>query len=535
MEIDLAQPGIDLATLACTLRSKVCIIGGGIAGLVLAERLLALGCQSLVLLEAGGTAPTKGAPDVTPDPFGAELLGRPHGGTSQGRVRALGGCSLLWGGQLLALGEEASWPIPVAEMQSHVADGQAPASLTDLFAKHNSSIPKLLDALPGFMPRLSEFLPFSKRNYAQTLGKRIRASPAIQIVLNAHVSELLLSADGRRVVSAALRSMGEKPVQVEADEFVLAAGTVETCRLLLASRSVRPEGVGNAFGQVGLHFQDHLSLSAAVFTGKARSRMLAELRPWVFRKGGLRHTLYSMKLEPTRRLCSELGINPAMAHITIEEPEGTGVDRLRSFLRARQQRGLLPALRGGAGNLARAAMHVAHLAYEACVRRRRYVSPKAIVRLQLNAAQDTPSKSRVSLSSTLDRFGVPKAVVDWRITEAELATFRHLALYLRERLALAGIEAGVEWEPALFTKGEEADVRLLGQIDDARHAMGGACMGMNPRSSVVDPDLRVHGMANLSIASAAVFPDGNAQLPTWTLQALCRRLAARLHRQLTAE
>ena len=82
---------------------------------------------------------------------------------------------------------------------------------------------------------------------------------------------------------------------------------------------------------------------------------------------------------------------------------------------------------------------------------------------------------------------------------------------------------GVEWVPEMFVEGA-----ALPGLDDARHAMGGACMGTDPRSSVVDAELRAHGVANLSIASAAVFPTGGAQLPTLTMMALALRLADRL-------
>jgi choline dehydrogenase-like flavoprotein len=46
---------------------------------------------------------------------------------------------------------------------------------------------------------------------------------------------------------------------VSAEEVVVAAGAVETARLLLASRSERePDGLGNAHDQVGRHLQGHL-------------------------------------------------------------------------------------------------------------------------------------------------------------------------------------------------------------------------------------------------------------------------------------
>jgi choline dehydrogenase-like flavoprotein len=71
------------------------------------------------------------------------------------------------------------------------------------------------------------------------------------------------------------------------------------------------------------------------------------------------------------------------------------------------------------------------------------------------------------------------------------------------------------------------DEPLVG-LEDARHAMGGACMGSDPRTSVVNAEMRVHGVGNLSIASAATFPDGSAQLPTLTMMALALRVAERV-------
>jgi choline dehydrogenase-like flavoprotein len=44
----------------------------------------------------------------------------------------------------------------------------------------------------------------------------------------------------------------------------------------------------------------------------------------------------------------------------------------------------------------------------------------------------------------------------------------------------------------------------------------------------------VHGLRNLFIASAAVFPDGSPQLPTLPLMALTLRLAQHLHQQQKA-
>lgn len=320
-------------------------------------------------------------------------------------------------------------------------------------------------------------------------------------------------------------------MRVEAGQFVVAAGTVETCRLLLASRSGAAEGIGNAYGRVGARFQDHLTLRAAVFAGPARDTVLRELGPRVF-VSSASATVHSLKLGVGAAAGAEFGGQPGMAHITVEEPEDSGAGLIRELLRARQQGRLAGQLRADAGRIPAALMDGLRLAWAARVRRRRYVSPRAEVRLQLNLAQGRETRSRVSLSEECDGLGMPKAKVFWEISGAELAAVRRFASRMRELLRAAGVDEGTTWEPALFESGAESEARLLGLIEDARHAMGGACMGVDPRGSVVDPELRVHGVENLSVASAAVFPDGSAQLPTLTLAALALRLADRLARQL---
>jgi len=59
-------------------------------------------------------------------------------------------------------------------------------------------------------------------------------------------------------------------------------------------------------------------------------------------------------------------------------------------------------------------------------------------------------------------------------------------------------------------------------------------MGTDPRTSVVDPNCKVHGVDNLYIASAATFPTSSQANPTLTVVALSLRLAAHLKRLINA-
>ena len=60
------------------------------------------------------------------------------------------------------------------------------------------------------------------------------------------------------------------------------------------------------------------------------------------------------------------------------------------------------------------------------------------------------------------------------------------------------------------------------------HSASTCRMGDSPATSVVDPDLRVHGIENLWVCSNAVFPSGAAVNPTLTLTALATRLGDHL-------
>jgi choline dehydrogenase-like flavoprotein len=526
MQIDLERQEIRSETL----RSQVCIVGAGVAGLVLASQLSRQGID-VIVLEAGGEFIDKQSQDYFAT---AQLTGHPHLGTTEGRFRAMGGSSLRWGGQLLPPPQEAdsAWPIDQADLEPFVIEAERLLGVDDLpyaspafFTAIHANVPPLLTELPEVDACLSKWTPFARRNLAHTLGSELLAHPQVRVFLHAQAMELLLAASRSRVMAVLVRTGDGKILRFEADHFIVATGTVETSRLLLASRSVVASGVGNDCDQVGRNFHDHLTLPAATITGAARTRLLRELRPWI--RGT---TLHSVKLSPSPQLSSRLALNPILAHLTLEEFEGSGLAVIRELLTALQHGDIRAALSSHAAHLPAAALDALRLGWSAVLQRRRFVSPSTSVKLYLNAAQDTPTRSRITLSEELDPAGVPQAVVDWRITPHELQTLSDFALHLSKRLP----SRGIQWLPGVFSPDTPVQGLLLSRIQDARHAMGGACMGTDPRSSVVDPNLTVHGIDNLSIAGAATFPTGSPPLPALPLMALALRLAEHVTARLAA-
>jgi len=56
-------------------------------------------------------------------------------------------------------------------------------------------------------------------------------------------------------------------------------------------------------------------------------------------------------------------------------------------------------------------------------------------------------------------------------------------------------------------------------------------MGEDPACSVVNPDCRLHRVANVYLAGGSVFPTSGCSNPTFTIVALAIRLARHLEEQ----
>jgi choline dehydrogenase-like flavoprotein len=62
--------------------------------------------------------------------------------------------------------------------------------------------------------------------------------------------------------------------------------------------------------------------------------------------------------------------------------------------------------------------------------------------------------------------------------------------------------------------------------------MGTTRMGLDPRTSVVDANGRVHAVENVYMAGASLFPTSGCANPTFTIVALSIRLARHLREEV---
>ena len=508
MQVDLEQIRERTAYTA-----DVCIAGAGIAGLVLADALRGSGLR-VALLEGGGGSLEARSQQL----YSVEMAGHPHAGASEGRFRTFGGSSTRWGGQLLSYTNDVfhppqstgmtGWPIDEQHLETYYA-----TVLRTMGVPEEVFVPESVPFAEGDSVRMrfSRWAPFPRRSLTGTLGRRCQESADVTVYLHANATKLVREASGNIGSLEAVNYAGRRCTFL-ARRFVVCLGTIESSRLLLYS------DIGNEADQVGRYFYDHLGIHAATLDGAARAAAAKIFLPRL--KDG---SLYSPKLEATGAWRERHGAQAVMAHFPLVEADDSPATTVRLLLQSVQRKEVTPGLLRRLASLPVGSVELLKMAYATKVLERRRLSKHTELRLNLDVEQKPLAESRVTLGEGKDALGLPQVRLDWRIGEAELSTLRLFAPSILTVLRAAGVD-GIQVKTALLD--ESQDLKAL--VADTYHMMGGTRMGATACDSVVDRDLKVHGIANCYVAGCSVFPTGGSSNPTFTMMALTLRLAEML-------
>lgn len=533
----------------------LCIVGTGPAGGTLAAELTGKGLRVCVL-ESGRLRPT---------PRGDRLRATKSEGIhvkDWSRERVLGGASSTWAGLSSPLDRAdvepraclggAGWPIPHGELLELYEE-----------AAERYRFPRAADFSPGgfgaLRPR-GELHPewrdleekvFLAAGEPQHFGRelaRVWEAPDVDLWLDATVLRLVCASGTRRVEAALARSRGGREVRVRARGFALATGGIENARLLLLSRDLCPAGLGNERDQVGRRLMNHPKSYCGVLH---LARPVEEL-PYYFGclyKGWAGYAgLRFREAEQARRglLNSYVRLEPLFPW-----SDSTGIEAL--VLLAKRSKVVVRRLAKGSSeevvdlrdysetgddselqNERKRAVDWLLLPLRILLdlpRVSRYLffrltRAKPLVRRARlrNFMEMEPSpENRVTLADELDEHGQPLPLVRHDSTELDRRSLVELHAALARELEDAGV--GRLDSPLAASDPWPVD-------QDASHHMGTTRMGADPASSVVDPHLRVHGVDNLWMAGASVFPTSGCANPTFTIVALSIRLARRLREEL---
>jgi choline dehydrogenase-like flavoprotein len=516
-----------LGAEAGPLETDICVVGAGAVGLALAAQFVKSPWKVLVL-ESGLREPDSTAEDLnTLIPAGV-----PHDGWRDGRVRAFGGTTLAWDGQVVPMrASEAQerpwvpgsgWPFMVAELQPYyrrverLLGTEGPPY--DLTAWQRLGIPPVELDENLLRVRFAQGAPRIRRNLGQLLRGTLERSDNVRVLLDATVLAVHCTPDGGHCEALELRSRAGVTRRVRARWYVLANGGIETARLLLASPSPGGRGAANSSDTVGRYFQDHISYWA----GELQPRVRRQVQD-VFDPRYINGTMHALRFEPTDELMRREGWLNAQAQVAFELPEAAGWTEVRRLLRSMQAGRMQLPSREERIAMARGSWDLSRLLLSRLVAQRRLSPSVGPIRLLIHVEQAPDPESRVTLSSEVDGFGMPRARLQWRVGDLEKRTligFARTVASELERLSLGNVH---------LADGPDFGSReILGSAWDMFHHMGTTRMSRSPQHGVTRHDLRCHDVDNLFIAGPSVFPAGGVASPTFTAMALGMRLADHL-------
>ncbi|MFD0667100.1 FAD-dependent oxidoreductase [Ramlibacter sp. MAHUQ-53] len=543
----------DRVPAGSVLRADLCIVGGGPAGIALALSLAGRGLQVL-LLEAGRHSADPQAQAL----YAGELANGGHSPPDRYRLRGLGGSSAIWGGRCMPLDPidlearawvpHSGWPLAWEELLPHYREANALCEAGEFAYSSREVFPGLAPLVAGVDPqalRTDSLERFScPTDFGRRYRRRLELARDLRVLQGAVCTGVRLAPQGAAVERLDVATLSGHPLRVRARAYVLACGGLETPRLLLASDDVQPAGVGNRHGVVGRYYMCHIAGSVGelqVQAGAGEVRHGYEVSP----DGVYCRRRLSLPAQRQR----ELGVLNAVARLhfpRISDPaHGSGVlsglylaRRLVSYEYGRRLHDETPPtlalhLRHLA-NLARdapaATAFLAHWLARRTLAARKF--PSVILRprgnrfsLEVQGEQEPRPDSRVMLADAVDPLGLRRVRVDWRHGEADIESAGRTLDAFAAEFARSG--AG-RFRYRRETLAE--DLMRYGAYGG--HHIGTTRMGRDPRTSVVDAQCRVHGVANLYVAGSAVFPTSGQANPTLTLVALSLRLGRHLAQAL---
>ena len=538
------------------LQADVCVIGAGPAGIALALDLSERGF-SVLMLESGFMKEDSKTQRLYEGEVANEKL---HSPPDKYRQRRFGGSSAIWGGRCMPF-DHLDF-----ETRAHVPHSGWPISYDDLLpyypranelseaGRFSYQAPDALgsNALPlirGFDSQrvLTDGLErFScPTHFGNRYAKQLRLAPHVKVLLGANCTGIRLQPQGNAVRTVEVATLAGNRFLATCRVTVLAVGGLETARLLLASRDVAPQGIGNFHDVVGRYYMCHIAGNVGRLTIQ----------------GPIENVRHGYEVTPEgiycrRRLAvapdeqQRLGLANAVARLhfpRITDPvHRNGVlsslflarrlisyeygKRLNDGNRATTARDYVRHVLNVATDLVDTTAFLLHWLSHRSLAERKF--PSVILRnrtnrfsLEMHGEQIPQANSRVRLSDKVDALGLPQLHVDWRYSGADIDSMRGTLDVLSQEFAACGV-ARFDYDAETL----EEDLTRFGAYGG--HHIGTARMGVDERSSVVNAECQLHSVNNLFIAGSAVFPTSSQANPTLTLIALSLRLGHTLARRL---
>jgi choline dehydrogenase-like flavoprotein len=513
------------------IRADICVIGAGVAGQTLAMRLASAG-RSVTLVESGGLEFNSKSQTLSD----GDVSGEPYYDLISSRLRLFGGTAAIWGGRCAELDPidfekrdylpHSGWPIEKSDLQPYYDRAYEALGIQNPKAKPPRS--KHRHDLAWAQSEKLEigFWRFDENGERFTNIERGNLSD-VDILINATMTEMEVAESGE-VTGITVSSLGGRTAIIIADEYVLAAGAMETIRLLMGGVPNRPNGFGNDDDLLGRFFMEHPHARGGEIVSD-RLKIPLRAMPRMKWSKGQRFAAYLRLSEAEQR---RQGVLNSALSLAPRRHEGNTPELIRSMKEKLKHD--LPSTRfwrtsyKGLKNFATRVRERID-PWESVWAVKQPGSKRGLYAV-IRAEQAPNPHSRIRLSPRKDQFGLPLADLDWQFSDIDKQSVRTLMQTLKAVVQDAG------WGDVRLAKWLDQEVGkwhfdplVSSHAIGGYHHMGGTRMSSNPKTGVVDANCKLFESPNLYIASSSVFPTGGWANPTLTIMALAERLADHLN------
>lgn len=512
------------------LSTQVCIIGGGVAGQTLAIQLEKHNIASLII-ESGDKDTNAETQALAKGANGGEN----YYDLETARLRLFGGTAAIWGGRCAELDPidfeardyipHSGWPITKSDLDPYYAQ-----SFESLGLKRPSEgrLWKTINLKPpAFDPKKidTDLWAFDENGERFTNLNR-KGLEKTRIVLNANLTDIDVNEQGE-VQTISVKSLNGHTAQINAKYFVLAAGAIETVRLLLAAVAKRPDGLGQEKDQLGRFFMEHPHARGGEILPVSLAQTLQVL-PRALRVDGRRYAAY---LRPSPEVQRQLGILNTSVSFAPRRHANEKEENYRSAIKTLKHD--MPSSKIWR-SLYKGGKKIAIKGLEktdpwSSVLNMKAARGKMGVYAIVRAEQAPNPRSRVMLTDATDALGMRQPLLDWQFSELDKRSVHGLMTTLADeykRLGWGDVRLS-SWlnDPEVTWK---TDPLISAHPIGGYHHMGGTRMSETAETGVVNSDCRLHESPNLFVASSSVFPTGGWANPTVTIMALAQRLGDHL-------